>query len=73
MNQAHATTCFLDLPGGRRVEVGMTVHEEPLIPTPNEPDIERAPALHEWAEICRQLTAMNVRFETHKTETHKTD
>lgn len=51
----HSFTCYLDLPGGRRVEVGMTVTEEPLFPTPNEPDIQRAPGLHEWADICAKL------------------
>lgn len=64
MKTEHATTCYLNLPGGRRVEVGMTLTEDPLIPTPNEPDVERAPALHEWGEICLQLAAMNVEFKT---------
>ncbi len=64
MDKNHATTCYFELSGGRRVEVGMTITEDPLFPTPNEPDIERAPALHEWAEICQQMTAMNVRFKT---------
>lgn len=66
MTTTHATTCYFELPGGRRVEVGMTITEDPLIPTPNEPDIERAPALHEWPEICQKLAAMDVRFE-HRT------
>jgi hypothetical protein len=48
----------------------MTITEDPLFPTPNEPDIERAPALHEWAEICEKLAAMHVRFDTgEKTKT----
>ena len=64
MSQSHASTCYFNLPGGRRVEVGMTLFEDPLFPTPNEPDIERAPALHEWAEICEKLAAMHVRFDT---------
>jgi hypothetical protein len=67
MTTAHATTCYFELPGGRRVEIGMTIIEDPLIPTPNEPDIERAPALHEWPEICQKLAAMDVRFERLKT------
>jgi hypothetical protein len=66
MNSDHAMTCFLDLPGGRRVEVGMTVTEDPLIPTPGEPDVERAPHLHEWAEICHSLASMNLTFKTSK-------
>jgi hypothetical protein len=45
----------------------MTVTQDPLMPTPNEPDIERAPALHEWPEICQKLAAMDVRFERLKT------
>jgi len=56
MASIHSLTCFLELPGGRRVEVGMTVTEDPLFPTPNEPDIQRAPGLHEWADICAMLT-----------------
>lgn len=71
MQTTHATTCYFNLPGGRRVEVGMTITEDPLFPTPNEPDIERPPALHEWAEICEKLTAMHVRFDTG--EKQKTD
>ena len=67
MNTTHATNCYFDLPCGRRVQVGMTVYEEPLMPTPNEPDVERAPALHEWADICQKLASMDVRFETTKT------
>jgi hypothetical protein len=51
----HAITCYLELPGGQRVEVGITVLEEPLIPTPSEPEVQRAPALHEWADICHRL------------------
>jgi hypothetical protein len=56
----HALTCYLDLPGGRRVEVGMTVYAEPLIPTPNEPDIEREPRLDEWGEICAKLATLQI-------------
>ena len=53
MNPDHALTCFIELPGGRRVEVGMTVTAEPLLPTPNEPEVQRAPGLHEWADALR--------------------
>lgn len=60
MNQDHALTCYLDLPGGRRVEVGMTVFSEPLFPTPNEPDVERIPRLDEWADICGKLATMQI-------------
>lgn len=62
-HQAHALNCSLDLPGGRRVEIGMTVIAEPLIPTPAEPDVERAPALHEWADICAAMARMDLVFE----------
>lgn len=60
MTTDHALTCYLDLPGGRRVEVGITVTEEPLIPTPGEPDVERPPHLHEWAEICAKLATLQL-------------
>ena len=62
MTTDHSITFFLDLPGGRRVEVGMTVTEEPLIPTPGEPDVEREPHLHEWAEICAKLARLDTTF-----------
>lgn len=67
MDQDHAMTCYLELPGGRRVEVGMTVFAEPLFPTPNEPDVERAPALHEWAEICGKLATLQLTMIKTKT------
>ena len=60
MDPNYALTCWLDLPGGRRVEVGMTVTCEPLFPTPGEPDVERAPALNEWADICGKLAMMQL-------------
>lgn len=60
MEKSHALTCYLELTGGRRVEVGMTVTQDPLIPTPGEPDVERAPALHEWADICGMLATMQI-------------
>lgn len=60
MNSDHAMTCFIDLPAGRRVEIGMTVVEEPLFPTPGEPDQERVPMVHEWADICAALATMNI-------------
>lgn len=60
METTHALTCYLDLPGGRRVEVGMTLTAEPLIPTPCEPDVVRAPMLHEWADICAKLASMQI-------------
>lgn len=60
MDQNHELTCYLDLPGGRRVEVGMTVTAEPIFPTPNEPDDVRAPRLDEWAEICGKLATMQI-------------
>lgn len=58
MDKDHALTCYIELPGGRRVEVGMTVYAEPLFPTPNEPDIEREPRLDEWTEICGKLATL---------------
>jgi hypothetical protein len=66
MDPDHELTCYIDLPGGRRVEVGITVIAEPLFPTPNEPDIVRAPALHEWADICRKLATLQ--FSSIKTK-----
>ena len=60
MNPDHSLTCYLELPGGRRVEVGMTVTAEPLLPTPNEPEVQRAPGLHEWAEICGKLGTLQM-------------
>lgn len=60
MTTDHALTCYLDLPGGRRVEVGMTVTAEPLIPTPGEPDVERMPRLDEWADICGKLATLQI-------------
>ncbi len=60
MEKSHALTCYLDLPGGRRVEVGMTVYEEPLFPTPNEPEIDRQPLLSEWADICGKLATLQI-------------
>ena len=38
----------------------MTVTCEPLFPTPGEPDVERAPALNEWADICGKLATMQL-------------
>lgn len=58
MNQDHAMTCYLELPGGRRVEVGMTVYAEPLMPTPSEPELIREPRLDEWADICAALATL---------------
>ena len=66
MTQDHALTCYLDLPGGRRVEVGITVYADPLFPTPSEPDVVRPPALHEWAEICGKLSTMQVTISSPK-------
>lgn len=60
MSSTHALTCYLELPGGRRVEVGMTVYDEPLFPTPNEPEVERMPRLDEWADICGKLTTLQL-------------
>lgn len=60
MDKNHSLTCYIDLPGGRRVEVGMTVYAEPLFPTPNEPDVERMPRLDEWAEICGKLATLQL-------------
>lgn len=60
MDPEHELTCYIDLPDGRRVEIGMTVTAEPLFPTPNEPEITRAPRLDEWAEICGKLATMQI-------------
>lgn len=60
MPQEHAIHCLIDLPGGRHVIVGMTVIEEPLLPTPGEPDVERAPHLHEWADIVAKLGSLQI-------------
>lgn len=66
MEKDHAITCFIDLPGGRRVEVGITVIAEPLFPTPNEPEVERMPRLDEWADICGKLATLQ--FSSIKTK-----
>ena len=42
------------------MEVGITVTAEPLLPTPGEPDVERAPMLHEWADICGKLAMLQL-------------
>lgn len=60
MDSDHQLTCYLELPGGRRVEVGMTVYAEPLFPTPNEPEVERMPRLDEWADICEKLATLQL-------------
>ena len=54
-NEDHQFIAQLRFPDGRMVEVGVTVTEDPLFPTPGEPDITRAPALHEWPDICHKL------------------
>lgn len=60
MTEEHAITCYLELPGGRRVEVGMTVYAEPIFPTPNEPEVIREPRLDEWADICGKLAMLQL-------------
>lgn len=60
MDHEHSLTCYLELSGGRRVEVGMTVYAEPIFPTPNEPEVVREPRLDEWAEICGKLAMLQV-------------
>lgn len=59
-----AITIHLEFPDGRRAEVGMVMVCEPLLPTPNERGIYRAPLVNEYAEIIARLTRLDsVRLE----------
>lgn len=51
-------TGWLELPSGHRVRVRMTVFEEPLFPTPNEPEVTRVPLVTEWARIVGKMARM---------------
>ena len=53
--QPTGVIAWFDLPGGRSVCVALSVEEDPLIPTPQEPDVRRMPQIHEWPEILAGL------------------
>ena len=58
-------TAWMELPGARRVRVRVTVFQEPNFPTPNEPEIERMPMVHEWADIVSRMERLDfVKIET---------
>lgn len=52
-------TLKIELAGGLRAEVGITVFDEPVFPTPCEPEVRREPMAAEWAEILGKMIRMN--------------
>ena len=64
MTQGPEMTCMLELPGGLRCEVSMTVIGERVYPTPGEPDTRRAPLATEWTAILMKLMRMDFRLST---------
>lgn len=53
-------TIKLRLQSGDAVVVGMTVIEDPRIPTPSEPDVVREPTIPEYTEILGKLMKMDI-------------
>ncbi|WP_353566205.1 hypothetical protein [Haloferula sargassicola] len=49
-------TCWIDLPGDRRVRVRVSVNTGPAIPAPLERDEVRPPFFHEMPEILDRLS-----------------
>jgi hypothetical protein len=55
-------TLYLPLAPGVSARLEIEIRQEPALPSPNEPEIRRAPTVRELALVAEQLAARNYQF-----------